>query len=155
MKRRTKLNTWENTQNNSWDRSKTQLPEEIKAINRAVIAASRKLASEMDHYSQESMAEEWNWLGDLRQRAYELDDFQTNDGDRFILRYAMEEDINDIEVKDDQTVVEQFEFVRSISKYVTSTYCCGLSQNPFWKYISCAPSWCPHRLLILLEKPFL
>ncbi|EJK44454.1 hypothetical protein THAOC_37002 [Thalassiosira oceanica] len=59
-------------------RSKTQLPKEIKAINRAVIAASRKLVSvfEMDHYSQESMTEEWNWLGDLRQRAYESDDFQ-------------------------------------------------------------------------------
>ena len=33
-------------------RSKTQLPEKIKAVNRAVIAASRKLASEMDHYSR-------------------------------------------------------------------------------------------------------
>jgi len=99
-------------------RSKMQLPEEIKAINRAVIAASRKLASEMDHYSQESMAEEWNWLGDLRQRAYESNDFQTTAFDRLILGYAMEEDNHDLEVNDDQVVVEQFEFVRSISTLI-------------------------------------
>ena len=118
MKRRTKLNTWENTQNNSWDRSKTQLPEEIKAINRAVIAASRKPASKTDHCSQGSTAEEWNWLRDLRHRANELDDFKTTAGDRLILGYAMEEDIKDIEVNDNQAVIEQFEFVRSISNLI-------------------------------------
>ena len=101
-------------------RSKTQLPKEINAINRAVIAVSKKLVFEMDHYSQESMAEEWNWLGDLRQRAYESDDFQTNAGDRLLLLYAMEENINDFEVNNDQAVVEQFGFVQSISTLINT-----------------------------------